>query len=183
MTRENAQLTPEETAKATELGLSKEFMLCALNILSQNRDFVNAIDNRTEMDEYIYRGIMKNSMDKRRKRAEEDIEHEDETIRTQAERELSLLSKEELITDPYYRAVLPMVIKILVNEPILRLHAEEAAAIVLELADFKRRHRSTSVTEVIVRRCSEELNNFHLADNSKNFEVSIANEPLSWQPK
>ena len=105
-----------------------------------------------------------------------DIDHEEETIRTQAERDMSLLSKEELITDPYHRAVLPMVIKILVNEPILRLHAEEAAAIVLELADFKRRHRSTSVTEVIVKYCSEELNNFSPAPIITTLEAnSLAN--------
>lgn len=176
MIRANAQLTPAEKVKAQQLGLSEEFMFCALQVLSQNRDFVNAIDNRTEMDEYIYRSIMKTSMDKRRRQAEMDIDHEDETIRTQAERDMSLLSKEELITDPYHRAVLPMVIKILVNEPILRLHAEEAAAIVLELADFKRRHRSTSVTEVIVKYCSEELNNFSPAPIITTLEAnSLAN--------
>jgi hypothetical protein len=43
------------------------------------------------------------------------------------------------------------------HEPILRLHAEEASAVVLELADFKRRHRATSLTEVIVKRCSAEI--------------------------
>ncbi len=171
MIRATVQLSQEERAKAAELGLSDEFMLCALTVLSQNRDFVNAIDNRTEMDEYIYRAIMKTSMDKRRKRAEEDIEHEDDLIRLQAERDLSLLSKDELITDPYYRAVLPMIIKILVNEPVRRLHAEEAASIVLELADFKRRHRSTSVTEVIVKRCSEELNNFSFSDSTPGVQV------------
>lgn len=171
MIRATVQLSQEERAKAAELGLSDEFMLCALTVLSQNRDFVNAIDNRTEMDEYIYRAIMKTSMDKRRKRAEEDIEHEDDLVRLQAERDLSLLSKDELITDPYYRAVLPMIIKILVNEPVRRLHAEEAASIVLELADFKRRHRSTSVTEVIVKRCSEELNNFSFSDSTPGVQV------------
>lgn len=165
----------QKKAKAQELGLSEEFMYCALHILSQNRDFVNAIDNRTEMDEYIYRGIMKASMDKRRRQAELDMEHEDDAIRTQAERDMSLLSKDELITDPYYRAVLPMVIKILVNEPILRLHAEEAAAIVLELADFKRRHRSTSVTEIIVKRCSEELSKFSFASSENSFQPDAVN--------
>lgn len=144
------QLSSEGKTKAAELGISEEFMLCALTVLRQNSEYVNAIDNRTEIDEYIYRSIMKSSMDKRKAKAEYDLQHGDEAIKAQAERDLSLLSKDELITDPYYRAVLPMVIKILINEPILRLHADEAAAIVLELADFKRKHRSTSVTELIV---------------------------------
>lgn len=153
-------LNDKARKKAKELGLSDEFMFNALNILCQNRELVNAIDNRAEMDDYIYRAIIKTSTDRRREQSEADLEHKDEATRTQAERDLMLLSREELMTDPYYRAVLPMVAKILLNEPILRLHAEEAAAIVLELADFKRRHRATSITEVIVTRCGEELQNF-----------------------
>ena len=51
-------------------------------------------------------------------------------------------------------------VKTLHHEPILRLHAEEASTIVLELADFKRRHRATSLTEVIVKRCSAEIEAF-----------------------
>ena len=154
---DHVQLSNRVKAKAQELGLSEEFMAYALDILCQNRDFVNAIDNRTEMDEYIYRSIIKTSTDRRRKRAETDINHIDDTIRQQAEMDLSFLSREEIMADPYYRAVLPMIVKVVANEPILRLHVEEAAVIVLELADFKRRHRATSVTEVLVTKCSGEL--------------------------
>lgn len=157
MTSESVQLTDQIRAKAQELGLSEEVFSCALDIIYRNRNLVNAIDKRTEMDEYIYRAIIKTSTDRRRKQAESDMDSADPGIRQQAERELTVLSREELYTDPYYRAVLPIIAKIVVNEPILRLHADEAAAIVFELADFKRRHRSTSLTEIIVTKCSAEI--------------------------
>ena len=144
-------------AKAKELGVSERVISCAFNILFKNKNLVNAIDNSTEMDDYIYRAIIKESTDIRKKHAEEDLYGEDDRLRQLAERDLSILSREELTTDPYYRAVLPIIVKVLVNEPILRLHADEAVAIVLELADFKRRHRATSITEIIVTKCSAEM--------------------------
>ncbi|HEV7621821.1 MAG TPA: hypothetical protein VGO09_08815 [Flavisolibacter sp.] len=155
MLKESVQQQVE--LKAKELGISEEFILCALNILYRNKNMVNAIDNQTEMDDYIYRAIIKQSIEKRKALAEKDLNNNDHIIRSQAEKDLSVLSREELVTDPYFRAVLPLIVKVVGNEPILRLHASEATIIVLELADFKRRHRATSITEVIVKKCSSEI--------------------------
>jgi len=152
-------------AKAAELGMPEDAMFCALDILSQNRLMVNALDNTNEMDEYIYHAIIKAATDSKRQQAEKDFESADEGVRLQAEKDLTTLSREELITDPHYRAVLPILAKIVVNGPMLRLHAEEASRIVFTLADFKRKHRTTSLTQVIVTKCSAELENFHQADS------------------
>ncbi len=161
----NTTTTIEQVkAKAAELGMPEDAMLCALDILSQNRDMVNALDNTTEMDEYIYHAIIKAAIDKKRQQAEKEFDSDDETLRLQAEKDLTTLSREELITDPHYRAVLPILAKIVVNGPMLRLHAEEASRIVFTLADFKRKHRTTSLTQVIVTKCATELENFHLAE-------------------
>jgi hypothetical protein len=143
--------------KAQELGISEEIISCALNLIYQNRNLVNAIDNRVEMDDYIYRAVLKQTVDKRKQKAEADLDHPDASTRVKAQKDLSFLRREELVTDPFYRAVLPLIIKVVANEPILRLHAEEASAMVLELADFKRKHRATSVTEIIVKRCVAEM--------------------------
>lgn len=148
-----ATLQQNHATKAQELGISEEILSCALHLIYQNRNLVNAIDNRVEMDDYIYRAILKQAVDKRKQKAEEDLYHHNESIQLKAEKDLSLLSREQLVTDPFYRAVLPLIAKVVINEPILRLHAEEASAMVLELADFKRRHRATSFTEIIVKRC------------------------------
>ena len=161
MIKDHVQLHNRVRAKAQQLGLSEEFMAFALEILYQNKDLVNAIDNQTEMDEYIYRSIIKTFTDRRRKQAEKDLNNIDDAIRIQAEKDLSYLSREEIMADPYYRAVLPVIVKVVANEPILRLHVEEAAVIVLELADFKRRHRATSVTEVLVTKCTAELDGLY----------------------
>jgi len=150
--------------KAAELGMPEDVMLCALDILSQNRNMVNALDNTTEMDEYIYHAIIKAAIDSKRQQAEKDFESADETLRLQAEKDLTTLSREELITDPHYRAVLPIIARIVVNGPMLRLHAEEASRIVFTLADFKRKHRTTSLTQIIVTKCGTELENFHQED-------------------
>jgi hypothetical protein len=150
-------LQDQAKAKALELGISEKVISCALDILYKNKNLVNAIDNSVEMDEYIYRAIIKQSTDNRKKQAVIDINSQDEKLIHQAERDLSILSREELTTDPYYRAVLPIIVKVVSNEPILRLHADEAVAIILELADFKRRYRATSITEVIVTKCSAEI--------------------------
>ncbi|HYK56191.1 MAG TPA: hypothetical protein VEV15_06900 [Flavisolibacter sp.] len=149
-----ATLQQNHAIKAQELGISEEILSCALHLIYQNRNLVNAIDNRVEMDDYIYRAVLKQAVDKRRQKAEEDLYHPNEGIQLKAEKDLSLLSREELVTDPFYRAVLPLIAKVVINEPILRLHAEEASAMVLELADFKRRHRATSFTEIIVKHCA-----------------------------
>ena len=146
--------------KAEALGISEEIIACALHIIHSNKNLVNAIDHRTEMDDYIYQAIIKSYTTKRRQKAEIDIESDDPEVRLHAEKDLAVLSREELTADPFYRAVLPIVAKVVAHEPILRLHADEAAAIVLELADFKRRYRATSLTEVIVTRCSAEIDNF-----------------------
>ena len=151
-------------AKASELGMPEDAMFCALDILSQNRDMVNALDNTNEMDEYIYHAIIKAATDSKRQQAERDFESPDDDVRLRAEKDLTTLSREELITDPHYRAVLPILAKIVVNGPILRLHAEEASRIVFTLADFKRKHRTTSLTQVIVTKCATELENFHQAN-------------------
>jgi hypothetical protein len=148
------------TLKAHELGISEEIINCALHLIYENRNLVNAIDNRIEMDDYIYRAILKQAVDKRKSKAEENLYHSDAGIKANAEKDLSLLSREELVTDPFYRAVLPLIAKVVTSEPILRLHAEEASAMVLELANFKRRHRATSITEIIVKRCVAEIEGF-----------------------
>ncbi len=161
----NTITTKEQVkAKAAELGMPEDAMFCALDILSQNRDMVNALDNTNEMDEYIYHAIIKAATDSKRQQAERDFESPDDDVRLRAEKDLTTLSREELITDPHYRAVLPILAKIVVNGPILRLHAEEASRIVFTLADFKRKHRTTSLTQVIVTKCATELENFHQAN-------------------
>jgi hypothetical protein len=157
MIKESVQWQEQVKAKALELGIAEDIILCALDILFRNKNLVNAIDNATEMDDYIYRAIIKQTTDKRRKQAEIDLASDDPAIHGPAEKALSILTREELTTDPYYRAVLPLLVKVVGHEPILRLYADEAVAIVLELADFKRRHRATSITEIIVTKCSSEI--------------------------
>jgi len=149
--------------KALELGIAENIMACALDIIGQSRNLVNALDNGVEMDDYIYRNILKQAFEKRKHRAEVDLYSNDHSIAAEAQKDLTILSREELATDPFYRAVLPLIVKVLVNEPILRLHAEEASAIILELADLKRRYRATSLTEIIVKRCGQEIEAFQAA--------------------
>jgi hypothetical protein len=149
--------------KATELGISSEIIACAVNILSQNRNLVNAIDNGVEMDDYIYRAVLRQAFEKRMSNAERDFYSPDETRQRAAERDLKILEREELTSDAFYRAVLPLMVKTLHHEPIRRLHAEEASTIVMQLADCKRRFRSISFTEVIVKKCSSEIEAFQTA--------------------
>lgn len=149
--------------KALELGISSDIIHCALDIICQNRNLVNAIDNSVEMDDYIYRAILKQAFDKRIARAENDVYSGDAAIQAAAEKDLQILKREELTSDAFYRAVLPLMVKTLHHEPIRRLHAEEASAIVMELADLKRRFRATSLTEIIVKRCSAEIQSFQAA--------------------
>lgn len=159
----NSQTTHTQiSSKAKELGIREEIFACALDMITRNRNLVNAIDHSTEMDDYIYQAILRESIQKRKKLAEEHIFSTDPAIQQAAEKDLTVLSREELTTDPFYRAVLPLLIKVVgQQQPILRAYAEEASAIVLELADFKRRHRSTSFTEIIVKKCSEEIGSDH----------------------
>ncbi|MFL5740948.1 MAG: hypothetical protein ACJ75B_12070 [Flavisolibacter sp.] len=141
--------------KCLELGIAEEIVSCSLEIICRNRNLMNAMDHTMEIDDYIYRAILKNAFEKRKARAEEDLNSPEVFIQNEAQKDLRVLSREELTSDAFYRAVLPLIVKVLQHEPILRLHAEEASAVVLELADFKRRHRSTSLTEIIVKRCGE----------------------------
>jgi hypothetical protein len=150
-------------SKALELGLSEEVMTSAFDIISQNKNLVNAIDNSVEMDDYIYRAILKKAFDKRKSLAETNLYAEDPVLQMEAQKDLTILSREELGSDPYYRAVLPLIAKVVVNESILRLHAEEASTVILRLADFKRKHRATSLTEIIVKTCSAEIQDYQAA--------------------
>lgn len=154
------QISSAIKTKAEAIDLAPEYLYCALDLLSQNKDLMNALDNTNEMDEYIYLAITKAATDKRRLNAELHFDSDNEEHRNAAHRDLAQLSREELISDPSHRAVLPIVAKIVANGPILRLHAEEAAKIVFELAAFKRKHRSTSLTQIIVTRCNAELEQF-----------------------
>jgi len=161
MTAEQSEIQQEVKAKAAEMGISEEALHCALYILSQSKDLVNAIDNKREMDEYIYHAILKTATDKRRAKAEKNLESDNETDREAAEKDLSTLSREELLTDPHYRAVLPIVAKIITTGPILRLHVDESAELVFKLADFKRKYRALSITEVVVTQCGSLIERFH----------------------
>lgn len=163
MTSHHAPLHFSIDRKASELGISTDIVSCALNIICQNRNLVNAIDNSVEMDDYIYRAILKQAFEKRIARAEQDVYSDDPAIQSAAERDLQILKREELTSDAFYRAVLPLIVKTLNLEPIRRLHADEASAIVMELADFKRRFRATSLTEIIVKKCSSEIESFQAA--------------------
>ena len=145
------------SSRSAELGLPHEILSCALNILSKNKHLVNAIDNSVEMDDYIYRAILKQAFDKRKEKAKAGLFSDDELSQAEARKELGVLSREELVSDPFYRAVLPLIVKVLGTEPIQRLHAEEASVIVMQLAEFKRKYRATSVTEVIVKKCAAEM--------------------------
>jgi hypothetical protein len=109
------------------------------------------------MDDYIYQSILKQAFEKSKMQAEADLNDADAMVRANAEKDLTLLSREELATDPFYRAVLPLLVKVIGKEPILRLYADVASTIVLDLADFKRMHRATSLTEIIVKRYGVEM--------------------------
>jgi hypothetical protein len=149
--------------KSIELGIPSDVISCAVNILSQSRNLVNAIDNGVEMDDYIYRAILKQAFDKRMANAERDYYSDDETRQRTAQKDLKILEREELTSDAFYRAVLPLMVKTLHHEPIRRLHAEEASAIVMQLAECKRRFRSITFTELIVKKCSAEIEAFQAA--------------------
>lgn len=45
---------PHLGERATEIGLAEEQLRCALSIIDQNRDMVNALDHTGEMDDHIY---------------------------------------------------------------------------------------------------------------------------------
>jgi hypothetical protein len=143
--------------KAEELGLPEETLVCALDMILVNRHLLNALDHTGEMDDYIYQALLRQSIARRKQRAEDLLSSAHEPERILAEKELAVLSREELTTEPYYRAVLPLIVKVVGHETILRCYAEEASALVQSLADFKRRHRSISFTEIIVRHCSAEI--------------------------
>ena len=143
--------------KSHQLGIPQDFIATALNIISQNKNLVNAMDHTGEMDDYLYRAILKLAFEKRKQTAETALYAENSLTQQEAERDLTMLRREELTSDAFYRAVLPLIVKVLQGEPILRLHAEEASKVVLLLADFKRKHRSTSLTEVIVKKCAVEI--------------------------
>ncbi|HEY6957108.1 MAG TPA: hypothetical protein VI385_17770 [Flavisolibacter sp.] len=158
MTYQSIHQSPYSTHdKSIELGIPADAIACAINILSQNRHLVNAIDNGAEMDDYIYRAILKQAFDRRMADAEKDYYSDDEQRQIAAQRDLKILAREELTSDAFYRAVLPLMVKTLQHEPIRRLHAEEASSIVMQLADCKRRFRSITFTEVIVKKCSEAI--------------------------
>ena len=135
------------------LGLPEDFTACAINIVNQNRDLVNAMDHTGEMDNYIYSAILKTAFIKRKTAAEANLSAPDAAVQRAAELDLTALRREELTSDVFYRAVLPLVVKVVCGEPILRLHVEEASRIVLHLADVKRKHRAVSITELIVKKC------------------------------
>ncbi len=162
MTTEQKLLQEMVKSKAAEMGIGEEALTCALYTLSQSKDLVNAIDNKREMDDYIYHSILKSATDKRRAKAELALDSEREEEREAAEKDLATLSREELVTDPHYRAVLPIVARLITNGPILRLHVDESAEMVFKMADFKRRYRALSVTEVIVTQCGPLIEKFHL---------------------
>ena len=143
--------------RSAQLGIPEQMLSCALYIIKQNRHLVNAIDHGQEMDEYIYRAVLQQAFTERKARAEADLYAAERQRQMEAEKELSILKREELTSDAFYRAVLPLMVKVLGREPMLRLHAEEASRIVLDLAEIKRRHRATSLTEIIVKRCPTEI--------------------------
>lgn len=149
--------------KAHELGISSEIIACALQIISQNKNLVNAIDNGVEMDDYIYRTVLKQAFDKRLAMAEQAVYSDDEEIQSSAQSDLKILAREELTSDAFYRAVLPLMVKTLHNEPIRRLHAEEASSIIMKLAECKRRFRALTFTELIVKKCSAGIEAFQAA--------------------
>jgi hypothetical protein len=149
--------------KALELGISTEIISCALQIISQNRDLVNAIDNGVEMDDYIYRTILNQAIDRRMADAEKDFYKGDETKQLSAQKDLQILAREELTSDAFYRAALPLIAKTLHHEPIRRLHAEEASSIIMKLAECKRRFRALTFTELIVKKCSAGIESFQAA--------------------
>ena len=149
--------------KALELGISAEVISSALRIISQNRNLVNAIDNGVEMDDYIYRTILKQAFDRRMADAEKDFYTGDEAKQLSAQKDLQILAREELTSDAFYRAVLPLIAKTLHHEPIRRLHAEEASSIIMKLAECKRRFRALTFTELIVKKCSAGIESFQAA--------------------
>src|SRR3712207_6424167 len=98
MIKESVQLQSQVQTKARELGISEEIFTCAFEMICQNRNLVNAIDNRVEMDDYIYRAILKQAFEKRKKRAEDDLNGPDTAIAQSAQKDLYVLSREELTT-------------------------------------------------------------------------------------
>lgn len=144
-------------SKAIELGLPEPVFSSALQMILQNKNLVNAMDHSAEMDDHIYQAVIRQATEARKQKAEAQILLGDTTLQEEAAHDLAVLSREELITDPFYRAVLPLLVKVVHPDPIRRLHAEEASSLIMQLADVKRKYRSTSITEVIVKQCREKL--------------------------
>jgi len=143
--------------KSLQLGIPEEILTCAIDVIYQSRNLVNALDNTVELDDYIYQAILKQIFERARRQAEIALEGTDQVLSTKAEKDLCVLSREELTTDAFYRAVLPLLAKVVTQEPILRLHADVASALILQLADLKRKHRATSLTEIVVRHYAAEM--------------------------
>jgi len=95
--------------------------------------------------------------------AEKDFYTGDEAKQLSAQKDLQILAREELTSDAFYRAVLPLIAKTLHHEPIRRLHAEEASSIIMKLAECKRRFRALTFTELIVKKCSAGIESFQAA--------------------
>src|SRR5215216_4680036 len=99
MTSQSVQLHHRVHEKALELGISTEIVAIALHIICQNRNFVNAIDHSVEMDDYIYRAILKQAFEKRKFRAEKDIYSDDTATQAASQKDLRILKREELTSD------------------------------------------------------------------------------------
>ena len=106
MTIQSERLHHRVREKAIELGISADIVASALHIICQNRNLVNAIDHAVEMDDYIYRSILTRAFDRRKARAEADLDSDDPNLQSAAQKDLKLLSREApapmLFTAPYY---------------------------------------------------------------------------------
>jgi hypothetical protein len=146
--------------KASFLGLPEEMLSIALELVNSNRNLMNVMDHTTEMDEYIYKALLRYVLEKKQTEVEHLLIHGNLSQQSTAQQSLAVLSREELSSNPFYRAVIPLLIKVTPSHAILRIHAEEASALVILLGDVKRKFRCTSLSELIVRYCQPSVNYF-----------------------
>jgi hypothetical protein len=158
---EATQLLADKIAiKADELETSFSLIVCALQVFYSNKDLINSPDKRVLLDTCISYALSRQEIQKLTLEAQEKLISPISEEVQEGCREVEIIEDTDFELLPDYKAFKQILKCIVSDGPVRRLHIRAIVTVADQFHQLTSRYNATTVTEVILKYCKQETEDF-----------------------
>lgn len=151
--------------RANEFQTTNGFLSCALSVIHLHKDFVDVREYKNELDGYIAQAYLKQVIKELILRATQWLSSPSPFRQKRGSRLVELVDDKELDQHPEYKAYRHLLLMIVGEAPIMRLHLQALELVATQSRTVRSTCKKATVTESI-------LENF--ADLNSGFDISLS---------